>query len=295
VDGQKWAESVTAERKAEARGLRRAALRKIGNSFFRSWSYAASGFEKALAYLLAERRGEQGLIWQTAHGKVWKTTLPGALGEDTVVLKRYVGKRRWRHFCVPSPAAREAVNFLMLSSLGFPTVDLLAVGDNRRFLYLRDSFIVTRFLGDGFRDGIVFMRQTPEAGDDALRDSFLSAVLRQLAAMHSVKCLHRTSHPYSFLWRRSGKDAEGVEVVLIDVSSCRFKSARGFDNWVVYDLTKLFRNLRMSRETLKRHMDFYLSLNPGCGLSADRLALLVPTAGSGPGKSAKEAKHAATS
>lgn len=277
MDGQKRAEGVNGTSKAGIRRLRRAALREIGHSFIRSWSYAAPGFDRALGHLLAAGESENDVIWRTDHGDVRKITLPAALGEETVVLKRYNGRRRWRHFCVPSPAAREAMNYRALAALGFPVVDLLAVGDNRAFLYLGDSYIVTRFLGDGFVDGRVFQRDTPEANDAALLDAFVDATLRQLAAMHGMHYLHRGAHPYNFLWRRSRTAADGVEIALIDVSSCRPKPARGFKRWVLNDLTRLFRSLRMPGESLRRHMDFYVSLNPKCGFSAKALAEIVPT------------------
>ncbi|MDR1612730.1 MAG: lipopolysaccharide kinase InaA family protein [Planctomycetota bacterium] len=253
-----------------AKELRLKAFAELGHRSRESWSYAVPGFEAALAAILSGNvsPGPGDLIWNAKPKSVWKIVLPPEIGGDTVALKESESDRHYRYQFGPTPIAREAAHYLMLGKLGFPVVELLAVGDVRVGRRLKKSFIVTRY-AEGFRDGRSFIAGGECSGDAELRDSFIREGIGQLARFHRMYFYHKGFKCYNLMWREAAPGR--AELRLIDFASCRFRPKIIFAHHVVEDLAAFFDSLKFAPDEADAHLEYYRNRNPGCGLGLEAL------------------------
>lgn len=248
---------------------KRRAAADINRRLGRDWRYAAPGFEQGLAHLLSApeiyRQGEK--IWEHGSNEVFRLTLPPSCGEFDVVYKHTVGKRRWNHCVSASAAVREAVNMLAMSRLGFPMIELLAVGESRSWRYWTDAFLVTRF-AEGYLDGRHVLPGFEYGEDAAVRDAFIASALAQLARMHALCIYHKGFKVYNILWKRC---EGGVDLRLLDVASCRMIPMAPYMRHMLRDLAHFLMPFKFPREDLKKWLAVYLEGKPPMRLGVDAL------------------------
>lgn len=248
---------------------RRRAAREIGRRIGRDWFHAAPGFESAMDFLLgnpdAVAAGTN--IWEHGSNQVYRLTLPAECGGHDIVYKHTRGKRRWNRAFSASASVREATNLLALSRLGFPMVELLAVGEKRTPGWWSEAFLVTRFAA-GYRDGRHLLPGFESGDDMELRDAFLREALSFLARLHRFRVFHKGYKVYNMLWRPAGG---GVELRFLDVASCRFLPWRLPVRYAVRDLGNFLEPFAFPEETLRFWLRRYLECDPGTRAGEDEL------------------------
>ncbi len=248
---------------------KRRAARDINRKLGRDWHYAAPGFEKGLAHLRSApevfRQGEK--IWEHGSNEVFRLALPPSCGDFDIVYKHNVGKKCWNHCVSASAAVREAVNMLAMSRLGFPMIELLAVGESRSWRYWTDAFLVTRF-AEGYSDGRHVLPGFEYGEDSAVRDAFVGSALGQLSKMHALRICHKGFKVYNILWKRT---ENGVDLRFLDVASCRMMLTAPYMRHMLRDLGNFLMPFKFPREELQRWLAVYLEGKPPIRLSVDGL------------------------
>jgi len=198
-------------------------------------------------------------IWNTRNKFVLRMTT--SQGFDVIYKSFYRIKEYQQYYLRPSPSAQEALNYMMLSELGIPLPDLLAVGEVREisdwfiiggFRRLTNSFLVTRFV-DGFRDGSDFGIGGPLEKDESLMMEFCRGHLALLAKLHDAGILHRGFTPTNLMYRR---EPDGMKFCWIDVASCC--RATITTKKIADDIINLFRFLEIPGSTRRELEAWYL-------------------------------------
>ena len=221
----------------------------------RSWSWVRSDFADEYDRLseagefLPDRPASR-MIWKTRNKFVLRVST--ALGFDIAYKSFYRIHNFHHHFFSPSPSAEEALNYLLLARLGFPLPDLLATGEIRTGLLIRNSFMITRFIDD-FRDGGDFGIGGPLEHDEKTMMEFCRGHLSLLAKLHDEGILHRGFTPANLMYRQ---DADGMKFCWIDVADCR-NSAISTPQ-IATDMFHLFRYLKTTPETRRALEAWYL-------------------------------------
>ena len=243
---------------AEAAELRRK-LRLLDRteSRFRSWQLAEPGFEGILKELREDPpppTAEGGMIYTSSGKRVWHLRRDSGEKVYDFAYKTNPGKARLRYIINSSLPVREVRNYLLMESLGIPVAHVLAVGDERRWFVLRETFLVTEFLADT-RDGRDFDPRGPLYADMERKMEFCRLHLEQLAKIHNASVFHKSYHPRNLLWReRGGK----MEIFLIDVPRCKREPRFRMFRAAVVDLHSFFRDLLLPRARVEELIAHYL-------------------------------------
>ena len=232
--------------------LKRRALSEMHIRFGSSWFHSEPGFQavKKAFFEAPELFAGGEVIWKTRNKAVRKVTLPAEYGGITLAFKDYAGIKPLRYALRCSKTALEAANYRAFTALGIPMATLLFAGDDRRNFRLNRSFLATRF-AEGYVDGREFLpggslRGTPE------QKEFIDRNLVYVAGLHSIHCFHKAVRVFNFLWKPLGDGK--IDIVWIDVASCRFLSVPGcvFRKYMVKDLAMFFRDLELPRSCAMR-------------------------------------------
>ena len=251
--------------------LKRRALSEMHIRFGSSWFHSEPGFQavKKAFFEAPELFAGGEVIWKTRNKAVRKVTLPAEYGGITLAFKDYAGIKPLRYALRCSKTALEAANYRAFTALGIPMATLLFAGDDRRNFRLNRSFLATRF-AEGYVDGREFLpggslRGTPE------QKEFIDRNLVYVAGLHSIHCFHKAVRVFNFLWKPLGDGK--IDIVWIDVASCRFLSVPGcvFRKYMVKDLAMFFRDLELPDEELRNALENYRKHNPNCALSGNGL------------------------
>lgn len=122
---------------------------------------------------------------------------------------------------------------------------MLAVGEKRRFFYLVEAYIVTRF--EENTESLLYFADHPEEWDMLL--ALLKENIARLGQLHAAGYIHGGAHPRNFLWR---KNASGqLESLWIDLATVR-QMISGKKGWkyLLTDLADLVENFRLSQKEL---------------------------------------------
>ncbi len=210
-------------------------------SMLRPWRWVR---EDAAEILDALRAGPPGadsgleLLWKTKTKYVLR--MKTASGLD-LACKWYAKVRQTPYAVSWTHAAKEAYNFRRLGDLGLPLVKLVAVGEVRFPLYIRNAFIVTEF-ADGFLDGRCFF-EAPDR-ERALLDEFIRRNFAHVARLHDAGICHGGFNPMNELWRKLPEpDAEGhrMELRWIDIATCHPASGDRLKRCIAEDFANFLR------------------------------------------------------
>ena len=223
---------------------------------FRSWGWVRSDFAEEF-----KRLSEAGAFQPDGGSqKIWTTRtkfvlrVPSSQGFDIAYKSFFKVKYACKYLLRPSPCAAEAANYTLLTEMGFPLPDLLAVGEIRcgGIGILNNAFMISRFL-DGFRSGVDFY-----VGDQIdnipLLKEFCRGHLTLLAKLHDRGFVHGGFTPANLLYRQ---DPDGMKFCWIDVAECA-KSALTVQN-IADDMIRLFRYLRISADVRRELESAYLA------------------------------------
>lgn len=221
----------------------------------RSWSWVRDDFAEEFDRLTDAGAFQPGGISPT----IWHTRTKFVLRASTsrgfdVAYKSYFRIRNFHQYILrPSDCASEAANYVMLSELGFPLPDLLAVGETRCAFVLKNTFLISRFVDD-YRTGLDFFRDGVHVGDEPLFLEFCRGNLSLLAKLHDLGIVHRGFTPANLLYR---KDPDGMKFLWIDVADCR-RSAISTSQ-VATEFFHLFRYLKTTPENRRSLEEWYLN------------------------------------
>ena len=234
---------------------------------YRSWSWVRNDFagefdrlSKAGAFLPG---GISETIWSTRSKFVLKVST--SLGFHAAY-KSFLRIRNFHQYLLrPSACAAEAVNYMRLAELGFPLPDLLAVGETRCGLLLKNAFMISRF-ADGFRNGLDFARNGIHLGDMPMLTEFCRGHLGLLAELHDKGIVHRGFTPGNLLYRQG---PGGMEFLWVDVASCRRSAISTRE--IATDMFHLFRYLNISPDVRRELQAWYLNAAEIKRTNADEL------------------------
>ena len=236
-------------------------------STFRSWGWVRSDFADEFSRLSDAGAMKPGGISET----IWNTRSKFVLrvatkqGFDVAYKSFFKITRPFKHLFRSSSCASEAANYVRLAELGFPLPDLLAVGEMRCGGFLKNAFMVSRFLED-YRTGLDFFRDGIHVGNEPLFLEFCRGNLSLLAKLHDLGIVHRGFTPANLLYRQ---DADGMKFCWIDVADCR-NSAISTPQ-IATDMFHLFRYLKTTPETRRALEAWYLDAASIRRTSADEL------------------------
>ena len=225
------------------------------------YSFCRSDFAGKFAELqqngLLRENGPAEMIWQTRSKFVLK--VPAGDGKFVVYKSYRKISKPYKYMLRLSPCGLEALNYQLMQNCQLPMARLLAVGEERKFFKLRNAFIVTEF-ADGFRDGRDFtsrgeLRERPD-----LAEEFILRNLAMLAHCHDCGILHRGFTPANLLYKlRDSADASGhwLDIVWIDVASCRQQSLWRINQNAVVDFVQFFRFFDFNEDELQKYIQHY--------------------------------------
>ena len=196
------------------------------------------------------RGGPSPILWQTGSKYVLK--VPCADGHAVYKTSFKINDTH-RYWFRPSPSGIELFNMLRLRKLGIPTAEMLAIGETRRLLIVKNSFLISRFI-DG-RDGRDFCRNGIHGGDDDLKVRFCREHLKLLAKLHRHGILHRNFTPMNLLYRNDG---DAWRSWWIDLASCRSALWINLKD-VAAEIFKLFKNIALSDAQRRSLLADYLA------------------------------------
>ncbi|MGE4564603.1 MAG: lipopolysaccharide kinase InaA family protein [Victivallaceae bacterium] len=233
-------------------------MTKLNDRVAGPWAYAAPGAAAAIDYLRGEPEAVRNapVIWKTRSKFVRRVKLPDELGGFDVAYKCYANRRPRRYLLRRSPQGREAANFLRLSALGLPLVELLGAGETRTLFKLGKGYIITRYAGD-FVSGAGFLAGGEDRSKVELRTAYARQVLRFLAVAHRAGFLHLGARLQNFLWRQ--KDGE-MEILGLDFASSHFLPCRLPGFLAELDLKQFFRDLAPEAAEEQMLRDYYHSV-----------------------------------
>jgi hypothetical protein len=215
-------------------------------SFVSSWEYVSKEFASQWAHLNSDPVNKQGeTIWQTRSKDVQLLEVPAETGSFRIAFKNYREKRFFRYFMRPSLAAREARGFALVQKLGFPCVKVLAFGEHRSFVKLKEAFFITAF-EEGTK---TFYDLANDPDGHSLVLDLLRETIGRLGQLHAYGWSHGGAHPRNFLWKTD--EAGKAYSIWIDLASLR-KLAWGAKKWkyILTDLSDLTEAFKLSQEEL---------------------------------------------
>ncbi len=223
-------------------------------SFCKSWTSCRSDFVNILPRLLTEPlesfQGE--LIWSTTYKKSFRIAGEKLSFPGDFVIKYYREKRFFRYLFRPSMALREYRGFVLTEKAGIPVAEVLAFGEKRCFLRLKEAFFVTKYL-DNTHSGDEFL----SAGCDVeQKDTYIKLNMEYLAKFHNAGLIHGGFNPRNELWRI--KTDGTMEVIWIDLATCRKKTPRE-KRTQESDLYTFFKHFNFPETEEKAYRDYYWS------------------------------------
>ena len=231
----------------------------------RSWSWVLDSFspdwEKLSRTELLQENGPSEMIWSTKQKFVLKVHTP----ENRVVAYktyRYIKHPR-SYIFRPSPTGLEALNYAALQKMGLPMAKLLAVGETRKFCFVKTAFLITEFVASSL-DGTAFLPGKEYALNRAYLEEFCTKNLAYLALLHDHGVIHNGSAPYNMLWKEKcaadRKEGDCLDVIWIDVATCRrVPAGKGFIRKAGQDLAKFLIPFAFSKDELLSWVNFYCS------------------------------------
>ncbi len=146
---------------------------------------------------------------------------------ETIYFKRYVYKNiRFKSWLQPSKAQVEAAGLTELKTMGIPTIDVLAYGEERRFGMLRGAFLVTRgrdhlCLMDRYISTIWHRLPAPDKLQTLVR--IQTILIKQLQTIHSNGFYHWDLKLRNLLLYQP--DNMNSDVIWIDCPRSRLRAA----------------------------------------------------------------------
>ena len=226
-----------------------------GCSSIRSWYKIFDGSSLSSEELITIRECacHHESIWKTRHKSVHIISMKNG---KRAVVKYYREKRFFRYFFRPSLAEREAIGYQIVASLHIPCARVLACGDIRKNLRLRECYFITQMV-EHFEQGRDFMQNESKANCRELILEFAKINLKRLALLHHAGFRHGGSQPYNMLWRK--KDGEAMECIWIDLATVRKFSFFKHRKMVEHDLNELIGRLQLSSADQAALKDYYIS------------------------------------
>ena len=236
--------------------------------FHCSWSSSIPGFEKVLEVI------RQGDLADTPEcSKInynsGKTVWHCRIGGFDFAYKTQEGKKPWRYLFRSSLPVRECKNYRIVSESGIKTPDVLAVGDERKFFLLKESFLVTTFI-EGTSDGTVFrLGNKFYRGAEELKRAFCEEAMRTLGRFHKRGYYHKAFHPRNLLFR--GTSAADFELFWIDVARPRKNGLFFRKRHEINDLHVFFRDMILTRSEVLDLLKIYVSSRSDKKLDAEKV------------------------
>ena len=211
--------------------------------FRKSWSTAIPEFENVLTKI---RNGKLTDALELINVSSGKYVYCGKAEGFEFAYKTQQGKKFLRYIFRPSLPYREAKNYTVLAELGIPVPKVLAVGETRRYLILKESFIITEFIHNTF-DGRVFVPNGKfRYQHNDIRRVFCEKNIDLLVKLHDAGYFHKAFHARNLLFR--GDTPENVEVFWIDVARMRKAKSMAFARML--DLHTFFRDMQLPQDEL---------------------------------------------
>lgn len=240
------------------------ACRTIRRKLGRDWVYSIPEFSDIAENLLTTPElatGSGEIIWQTDRNTVWHTQIQGQNGLFDMVYKSRPGRYRVNRCISASAMVRDAINLLAINFLGFPTTQLLAVGENRKLSHWHYAFIVTRF-AQGFKQVSEILPEAAYGDHPWIQSAVIEESLKALAKLHRHAIYHKAFKPYNIMWKET--DDKTVELCLFDFETSRAILFESFEQYMVRDLFDFFRSFGFSEAQLHHWVTLYLSENTSC-------------------------------
>jgi len=195
-----------------------------------------------------------GVLWVTKNKYTLRVKTESGLD---LACKWYAKVRQLPYSFSWTLAAKEAYNFKKLSRVDLPLVRMVATGEDRGFLHIRSSFLVTEF-AEGFLDGRTFFESM--SNEIAMRDEFTRRNFVLLARLHDAGFYHQGFTPMNELWRKMPEpDAEGnqLEIRWIDIATCRRSWGWFLKRLIVQDLGNFLRFYAFTQEERREFLRIY--------------------------------------
>ena len=228
--------------------------------FSRSWCWLRTDFAGEYGEMIRSgaNREDSGneFLWNTKHKFVLKIRTSAG---RVIAIKQYRRLRMFPYLFHATPPAQEALNYQRFELLGLPMAQLLGAGDQRSCFRPQSSFLITEF-AENCRDGRPFYPDGELAGETLWRDEFCRRNFQLLAKLHDANYYHRGFTPANELWRkRPEPDSEGnlLDIVWIDVASCRKLSNAGMKRMIPDDFVNFLRFFRFTAEQRRAFLDAY--------------------------------------
>lgn len=228
-----------------------------------NWNWCKPGQEAVGEYLrgLVQdpaswlRQGDT--IWKTRGKEVKLLELPAELGGFRVAVKNYHEKRFWRYFFRPSLAAREAQGYQIVESLGIPCAEVIAYGEVRNGVRLKQAYFITRFL-EGTKSMYDFCPRGELAGHNDDMMTLLRQNMKYLATLHKAGFGHGGAHSRNLLWKGA---ADQLQTVWIDVATVRRFPMFAKKRIIARDLMDAMEIFALTQEQLDELCGIYRSVN----------------------------------
>ena len=222
---------------------------------FHSWSWVRSDFADEFRRLSDAGAFRPGGVSETVWNTRTKFVLRAktSLGFDVAYKSFFRIRSPFRYLLRNSPCASEAANYVLLTEMGLPLPDLLAAGEIRCALCLKNAFMVSRFL-EGYRNGLDFFQEGKYAGNEAMLKEFCRGHLALLAKLHDRGYVHGGFTPANLLYLR--EPGGGMKFCWIDVAECSPSPLTV--PMIADDIIRLFRYLTISAKVRRELETAYL-------------------------------------
>ena len=212
------------------------------------------------------------VLWRTKNKYVLRVKTSSGLD---LACKWYVKVRQMPYSFSWTLAEKEAYNFKRLSHVDLPLVKMVAAGEDRGFLNIRNCFLVTEF-ADGFLDGRYFFESLSH--ETAMREEFTRKNFILIARLHDAGFYHFGFSPMNELWRKLPEpDANGdqLEIRWIDIATCRRAWGWFLKRRIVNDLGNFLRFYSFTPEERSEFLRIYLDATKVKRFSMDSLCRAV--------------------
>lgn len=224
-----------------------------------SWHWYRKDFEEQWKYLINEglfSDKKESTIWQTRFKAVQLLEVPFEGSSYKIALKFYREKRIIRYFLRPSLATREAMGYEVMEKLGIPVAEVLAYGEKRNIIRIKEAFIITKYV-EGTENMLYFKEHEEE--HEALL-SLLKENIRYLALLHRANYIHSGLHPRNILWKREAGNS--VRSIWIDLATVRnVENHKEYWKYILTDLSDLTETFHLSQKELDMLMAEYRKIH----------------------------------
>lgn len=203
-------------------------------------------------------------IWNTRTKFVLRAKT--SLGFDVAYKSFFQIKSPVRYLLRNSPCASEAANYALLKEFGLPLPDLLAAGEIRCALCLKNAFMVSRFI-EGYRNGLDFFKEGIYTDNEPVLKEFCGSHLALLAKLHDRGYVHGGFTPANLLYRQ--EPGGGMKLCWVDVAECSPSPLTV--QIIADDIIRLFRYLKISSKVRRELEAAYLEAAKVPRTTADEL------------------------